>query len=115
MRQPTRRLFFPQVAAAVMTPKSESHQWQLSNAWLGRLSESWLARLRHFIVTFPTFILQLDVLDRDGIGIRIQIRQRLVLRDPATIDLVSERQLAGFVIDFNNHVLTKILERDFTA
>jgi hypothetical protein len=48
-----------------------------------RLSERWLARLGHLDVTHPSLVLQLEMLDRDGIGVRIEIRKRRSSRPTA--------------------------------
>ena len=48
-----------------------------------RLDEGRLGRLRHLVVALPALVLELDVLDRDGVGVGVEVGQRLELRDPA--------------------------------
>jgi len=55
------------------------------------------------------------MLDRDSVGIGVEIRQGLILGDPATVNLVSDNQLPGFVIDLEVEVLAEIGERYFSA
>src|SRR5262249_29757533 len=45
----------------------------------GRNSEGRLGRLGHFLIALPTFVFELDVLDGDGVGVGVKIRQRLIL------------------------------------
>src|SRR5574341_732955 len=66
-------------------------------------------------VAFPALILQLDALDGDGIAGGVKIRQRLILRDPAAVDLVGEHELARFIVDFKDEVLAEIAQGDFGA
>ncbi len=47
----------------------------------------------------PALVLKLQVLDRDGVGVGVQVRQRLVLGDPAGEHPVGEVKLAGLVVD----------------
>ena len=54
-------------------------------------------------------------LDRDGVGVGVEVGQRLVLRDPAAVDLVGERELAGLVVDLDDDVLAEVLQRDLGA
>ena len=55
------------------------------------------------------------MLDEHGVGVGVEVGQRLKFRDPATKDLIGDRQLAGFVIDLEDDVLAEILERNFRA
>ena len=55
------------------------------------------------------------VLDRDGVGVGVEVGQRLVLGDPAAVDLVGERELAGLVVDLDDDVLAEVLQRDLRA
>ena len=55
-----------------------------------------------------------DVLDRDGVAIGIEIRQRLKLRDPAAIDLVADRHLSGLVQKLEDRVLFAHLGHEVT-
>ena len=80
-----------------------------------RVGEGRLARLGHFDVAFPAFVFQFDVLDEHGVGVGVEVSERLEFRNPAAINLVSDDELAGFVIDLDDDVLAKILERNFRA
>src|SRR5215831_14337999 len=79
------------------------------------LSEGRLGRLSHVDIALPTFVLQLKVLDRDGVGVGIEVGKRLILGDPAAKHLVGDRKLAGFIVEINNDVLAEIFQRDFGA
>src|SRR4051812_4664312 len=72
-------------------------------AWLDLLSDSY--------VTTPSFVLQLDVLDGDRIGVGVQVGQSLVFRDPAAEQIVGDHQLSGLVVHLNGDRLAKVLER----
>jgi hypothetical protein len=39
-------------------------------------------------IAFEALVLKFDVFNGDGVGIGVQIRQGLILRDPATVDLI---------------------------
>ncbi len=58
-----------------------------------------LGRFADLVVALPALVLEFDRLDRDRVGVGIEIGQGLVLRDPAAIHLVGDRQLAGLVVD----------------
>src|SRR5947209_2434260 len=77
--------------------------------------EAGLRRFRNVQVTLPAFVLQLEVLDGDGIGVGIQIGLGLVLRDPAAVYLVGNRQLASLVVKLDDDVFAEVLERCFRA
>src|SRR5260221_5412541 len=51
-----------------------------------------LGRLRRGCVALPALVLQLDMLDSDGVGVGIQVGQRLELRHPAAVDVVGDRK-----------------------
>src|SRR5262245_10520217 len=80
-----------------------------------RLDEARLLRFGHVVVALPAFVLELDALDGNGVRVRIEIGQRLVLRDAAAVDLVGNRQLACFVVDLDDDFLAEVLERDLGA
>src|SRR6185503_512157 len=82
---------------------------------LGRVGERWFARLRDLQIALPSLVLQLQVLDRDGVGVRVEVRQRLNLGDPGAIHLVGDRELTGFVVDLDDDVLAEVVERDLRA
>src|SRR5207302_3356356 len=69
----------------------------------------------HRLVALPSLVLEFDVRDGHGVGVRVEIGQGLILGDPATEDVVSDGYLAGLVVDLNNDVLAEILERHFGA
>src|SRR5271166_2384607 len=71
----------------------------------GRGREAWFGRLGHREVALPALVLELDVLDRYRVRVGVQLRDRLVFRDPAAIDLVGDRHLAGLVVDLEDDVL----------
>ncbi len=86
----------------------------------GRVLTQWrrasvLHRLGHRDVALPALVLQLDVLDGDGVGVGVEVGQRLVLGHPAPVDLVGEGDLAGLVVDVDQDVLAEIPERDLGA
>src|SRR6185437_3250168 len=80
-----------------------------------RLCERRLFRFRDRDIALPTFVLKLDVLNRNGIRVCVEVRQCLILRDPAAIDLVSNYELAGLVVHLEEDVFAKIRQRDFHA
>ena len=55
------------------------------------------------------------MLDGHGVCIGIKIWNCLILRDPAAIDLVGDRKLPGFVVELDDDVFAKILQRYFGA
>src|SRR5262249_25049702 len=63
----------------------------------------------------PALVFQLDVLYGHGIRIGVKVWQRLILRDPAAEDFVGNGRLAGFVVNFEQDVFAKVLQRDFLA
>lgn len=69
----------------------------------------------HVVVTFPSFVFQFDGLNGHRIGVRVEIRHRQIFRNPTAENLVNDRHLAGFVKDFDDEVLTEVLERYFRA
>src|SRR6267378_3392408 len=75
-----------------------------------RVGEGRLTRLGHLDVALPAFVLQFDVLDKHGVGVRVEVGQRLEFRNPAAKNFVGNRELARFVIGLDDEVLAKILE-----
>ena len=65
--------------------------------------------------SLPAFVLELDMLDRHGVGVGVEIRLGQKLRDPAAIDLVGDRELAGFVVKLDDDFLAEACERDLGA
>src|SRR5690606_4916081 len=59
-------------------------------------------------VALPALVLELEHRDGDAVGVGVQLRDRLVLRDPAAVDLVGERQLPGLVVDLDDDVLAEV-------
>src|SRR5260370_482240 len=70
-----------------------------------------LRRLLHGVVALPALVLQLNMLDSDGVVVGIQIRHPLGLGHPAAVVVVGNDQLPGLVIHFKDHILAEILER----
>ena len=54
-------------------------------------------------------------LDGDGVGVGIEIGERLKFRNPGAKNLVADRELARFVVDIDEDVFAEILERNFRA
>src|SRR5215471_19368660 len=81
-------------------------------SWLLPDGDDRLTGLWHFFVALPAFVLQLDMLNRDCVRVCVEVRQRLVFRDPASIDLIRDGLLTGLVIDLDNDLFAKVLERD---
>src|SRR5262245_33728056 len=79
------------------------------------LREARLRRLDHRGVPLEAFRLELEVLDQDGVGVRVQVGERLVLGRPAAKQLVGERELPGLVVDLEDDVLAEVLERHLGA
>src|SRR5947209_10748437 len=73
--------------------------------------EAGLRGLLNVQIALPPFVLQLDVLDGDGVRVGIQVGLRLVLRDPAAIHLIGNRQLAGLVVELDDDVFAEVFER----
>src|SRR5262249_28625121 len=74
---------------------------------IGLRREASLRRLGHLDIALPAFVLELDVLDRDRVGARVQVRQRLILRYPAAVHLIGQGELAGFVVELDRDVLAE--------
>ena len=55
------------------------------------------------------------MLDGDGVGVGVEIRHRLVLGDPAAVDLVRDHQLPGLVVELEIDVLAEVGQRDLGA
>ena len=66
-------------------------------------------------VALPALVLELERLDRDGVGVGVEIGQRLEFRHPAAEHLVGDRQLAGLVVDLDDDVLAEVLQRHLGA
>src|ERR1019366_1440573 len=91
--------------------------WSRARAWPvnSRVGEGGFARFSDGLIAFPAFIFQFDVLDGNGVRVRVEIRQGLIFADPRAINFVGEDDLPGFVIDFENEILAKVFERNFRA
>ena len=72
--------------------------------------EGRLERFRNGGIALPAFVLEDDQLNGDGSGVGVQLRERLVFRDPAPEDLVREGLLSCLVEKVENDVLAKIRE-----
>ena len=55
------------------------------------------------------------MLDRDGVGVGVEVGQRLVLRHPGAVHLVREHELAGLVVELDDEVLAEVLQRHLRA
>src|SRR5450755_664738 len=75
--------------------------------------EGRFGRLGHAGIALPAFVFELDVLDRDGVGIRVEIRQSLIFGYPAAVNLVRDHLLPGLIENVENEVFAEILERHF--
>src|SRR5690349_16345176 len=99
----------------VPRPAAAARGWACAWRSAGGYGEARLGRLRHTDIALPALVLQLQVLDRHRVRVRVQVGHRLVLRDPAAVQLVGERELAGLVVDLEDQVLAEVLQRDFRA
>src|SRR6266581_2765239 len=52
------------------------------------------------------------MLNSDGIGIGVEVRQSLVFGNPAAIHLVCQSELPSLVVDLDQNIFSKVLERD---
>src|SRR5690349_3866498 len=64
---------------------------------LRRLNKRWFTRLFDFVIALPAFVLELDRLDGDGVGVGIEIGERLKFRNPGAKNLVADGELSRFV------------------
>ena len=55
------------------------------------------------------------MLDQHGVGVGVEVSERLKFRNPTPEDLVSNHELSGFVINFKKDIFAKIVERNFRA
>src|SRR6266536_2843694 len=51
------------------------------------------------MVSLPAFILELDLLDGDGIRIGVKVGKYLIFRYPASVNFVGENELSGLIVD----------------
>ena len=98
---------FPQAEEIGVARERACHVATVAQRRLGRLGDAGVA--------LPAFVLELDMLDGDGVGVGVEIRQRLIFGDPAAVDLVGDHQLAGLVVEFEVDVLAEIGQRDLRA
>ena len=77
--------------------------------------EAGFARLGHFVIAHPAFVFELDALNQSRVRVGVEVRLRLEFRDPAAINFIRERELAGFVVNFDDEILAEILERNLLA
>jgi hypothetical protein len=62
------------------------------------------------LVAIPTFVFQLERLNRYRVGVRIEVGKRLELGNPASKDLIGQHKLTGFVVDLDDDIFAEILE-----
>src|SRR5207253_655372 len=97
--------FSPEPRSHASTSKSFLSARIVCSEALGlRLLTGGQARFRRFLdgsIALPAFVLQLDVLDGDSVGVGIEIRQGLILGNPASEDLVTNGKLPGFVVEID--------------
>src|SRR4051794_12332913 len=96
--------FFPAPLPNRRTPSTARPLIELWRSWFHK---SRLGRFDDVVVPLPALVFQFDMLDQDSIGVGIEIRLGLKFRDPAAEHLVGDRQLAGFIIDFDDDVLAE--------
>src|SRR5271170_7544399 len=75
----------------------------------------WLGRFHDRYVWVPALILDLEVLDGHRVSVSVQVGQRPVLADPASVDVVADRELARLVEDVEDQVLAEARERHLAA
>jgi len=68
------------------------------------LDKGWFGRLGHVVITFPAFVLQFNVLDRNRVCVGIKIRGAPGIRTTREIS-VTDRELACFVVDVEDDIL----------
>src|SRR4030095_16188405 len=74
-------------------------------------NSSGLRRLGNAGIALPSLILELDSLDHDRIGAGVELRKRLIFRDPAIDNLVRKQLLPCLVEDMDDDVFAEALER----
>src|SRR5260370_12899391 len=83
-------------------------------SWLIRLlsglRENGLRRLLYAYIPIPSFVFELDVLDGYRVGVRVEIGERLVFRNPASVDVIRKHQLPSFVVYLQDNGFAEILE-----
>src|SRR6185436_8621410 len=70
-----------------------------------------LVRLADRGIPLPSLVFQLDVLEGDRVAAGVEVRQGLVLGDPASVDDVLLHGLAGFVLQDDAHGPPQVGER----
>src|SRR5262249_52568264 len=73
--------------------------------------KSGLGGERHFPGANPPFVLELEVLDRDRVRVRVEIRNGLDLAAPGAIPLVPHGELARLIVNLDDQVLSQVLEQ----
>src|SRR4051794_40372329 len=84
----------------------------LPRAFSGNRVELGLRRLRDIGVSPPSFVLDLDRLDEDRVGVRVEICLRREFADPSAEHLVGQDLLAGLVEHVDSEVAPEVPERD---
>ena len=64
-------------------------------------------------IPFPSLVFQPDPFNGYGPCIGIELGQGTIAAHPATVNLLGDGELAGFVVEFDHDVLAEIPERSF--
>jgi len=62
------------------------------------------------MVSFPAFILELDLLDGDSTRIGVEVGKYLIFRNPASVNFVGEDELSGLIVEFQNDVFAEVFQ-----
>src|SRR5262249_5587334 len=93
-----------------MDSSSRSDRARMASS--GWLHEIRFGRFCDVVVALPALVLELEVLDRHCVRIRVQIRKRLEFGHPCPIDLECEHGLACLVVDLDDEILAEALQRN---
>jgi hypothetical protein len=67
------------------------------------------------MVSFPTFIFQLDLLNSDSSRIGVEVGKYLIFRNPASVNFVGENELSGLIVDLQSEVFAEVSKGNFCA
>src|SRR5262249_46557845 len=73
-----------------------------------RSGGGWLLGLGNRSVAFPALMLESDRLNGRGVSVGIEVREGLVLGNPAAVDLVSQDLLPRLIVNLDDDVLPKV-------